>query len=202
LTFKNKVRKILILREEEFDAVQKKINQNSDALCLIKDEPGRWSSTYKKLERIKKLEEATISYQNEISHIFFAKEDYIKIGKYLDLLEDFKDVTLDASKSDLTSSIIIPLSYYLLSSIKNEEEADINFIEIRQNLYDDMIIRFAPYFRNIYLIASTILDPKYRLLGVREACTQEDIDISIDLIKAEYDKEDQNSFQDKHVIPN
>ncbi|XP_073962367.1 zinc finger BED domain-containing protein 4-like [Choristoneura fumiferana] len=130
---------------------------------LVQDVCTRWNSTYYMISRLFEQKRAISLYLAKTSVNFenLSNEEWKILGKIIELLKPFEEITKIISSSCSSVSEVIPhlktLQKYL--QIYNDENKEI--MEMKVLLENDLKSRFDVEYNKVFTLA-TLLDPRYK----------------------------------------
>ena len=149
----------------QLEELQREMNR--DVLRFINVVCTRWDSEYDSLKRVKdmkiELRVFLTQIQGELG-VTLTNSDWDVLDKLLQLLQIFKQLTLDMSERYTNASIIIPNVICTQTAVENPETKRVlkGLGGTINKLADEMDTRYGVYVHNPDLMIATYLDPRYK----------------------------------------
>lgn len=130
---------------------------------LVQDVSTRWNSSYYMMSRLLEQKRTVSLYLAETSVNFenLSTEEWILLGKSLELLKPFEEITKIISSSCSSISEVIPHLKTLQKYLENYNDENNDIMEIKNLLANDLKIRFDLNHNKLFNLA-TLLDPRYK----------------------------------------
>ena len=132
---------------------------------LIQDEPTRWNTTYYMLDRLLEQRQAITAANVELDvPVELRSADWMLGEKVVKILKVFEEATREASGSNATSAIVIPVVNSILRYLESGiSEDDMGIRRMKREMLQSLNSRYSHVETNKFYCLSTILDPRFKL---------------------------------------
>lgn len=129
---------------------------------LIQDVETRWNSTFLMLQRLVEQRKAIIMFSiDHGGYDSLTAAEWKLADRLVSLLQPFYEATLEISSDDAATSLVIPIITMLLGKMQITE-TDRGLLAMKAALRDALIRRFSYARSTPHIIASTLLDPRFK----------------------------------------